>query len=218
MKERISIDGRIQLKTRLIIKILSFCFPIIAVILLCSLSLSLLMPISIETPAILVLGAIFMLIPLSSEVIARLQQITGFYLIAVAVNQLSSHYFTLPLLPTSVSVSYSVLVLFLFSIGYFLEKIGSIHRPLNIISRDVLHGWLLALSIIIIHISLLSLVLQRFYGYGYERNLAVLGNLTLYFLLFLVMWRNLYIPLLRRCVGLVIMIFYLVATVAQGGS
>jgi hypothetical protein len=217
MKERIFIDGRKRLKARLIIKILAFCFPIIAVILLCSLSLSLLMPIPIETPAILVLGSIFALIPLRSEVIARLQQITGFYLIAVAVNQLSSNYFMLPFLSTSVSVSYSILVLFLFSIGYFLEKIGSIHKPLNMIAGDVLHGWLLALSIVIIHISLLSLVLHRFYSYGYERNLAVLGNLILYFLLFLVMWRKLFIPSLRRCLGLVMMIFYLVVTVAQQG-
>lgn len=218
MTEWTFITSQRRLRTRLIVKTLAFCFPIIAVILLCSLSLSLLMPISIEMPVILVLGAIFMLIPLRSEAIARLQQITGFYLIAVAVNQLSSNYFTIPLLSTSVSVSYSILVLFLFSIGYFLEKIGSIHEPLNIIAGDVLQGWLLALSIIIIHMSLLSLVLYMFYGYGYEQNLTVLGNLTLYFLLFLVMWRNLYKSPLRRCVGLVMMIFYLVVTTVQPRS
>ena len=217
MIEWIVVNGQRQLRTRLIVKTLAFCFTIIAVILLCSLSLSLLMPISIEMPAVLVLGAIFMLIPLRSEVIARLQQIIGFYLIAVIVNQLSSNYFTLPLLSTSVSVSYSILVLFLFSIGYFLEEIGSIHRPMNIIVGDVLHGWLLALSIVIIHISLLSLVLHRFYGYGYERNLAVLGNFTLYFLLFLVLWRNLYRSNLRCYIGLIMTIFYLIVIAKQQG-
>lgn len=218
MTEWIVINNQRRLTARLIVKTLVFCFPIIAVILLCSLSLSLLMPISIETPAILVLGAIFMLIPLRSEVIAKLQQITGFYLIAVVVNQLSSNYFTIPLLSTSVSVSYSIIVLFLFSIGYFLEKIGSSHRPLNIIARDVLYAWLLALSIVIIHISLLSLVLYRFYGYGYEQNLTVLGNLTLYFLLFLVMWRSLCRSNLRCYIGLIMTIFYLIVIVEQQGA
>jgi hypothetical protein len=116
MKERIVINSQRRLRTRLIIKTLAFCIPIMAVILACSLSFSLEMPISIETPAILVLGAIFMLIPLKSEVIAGLQRITGFYLIAIAVNQLSLNYFTLPLLSAGISVSYSIVVLFLCTI------------------------------------------------------------------------------------------------------
>jgi len=215
MSERIVTYSRRQLRTVLIVRILAFCLPILAVVLACSLSFSLQMPISIEMPIILVFGAIFILIPLKFEVIAKLQQITGFYLIVIAVNQLSSNYFTPPLLPAGITVSYSIVVLFLCTIGYFLEKIGSIHRPLNTSDRNVLHSWLFALVIIGVHMVLLSLVLHRFYGYGHERNLAVLGNLTLYFLLFLVMWRKLYIPLLRRCLGLVMMIFYLVTTVAQ---
>ena len=212
MKDRIVAYSRRQLRTGPIVKILAFCFPIMAVVLTCSLSFFLQMPISI-----LMFGAIFMLIPLKSEVTARLQQIIGFYLFAVAVSQLSSNYFTPPVLPAGISVSYSIVVLFLCTIGHFLEKIGSIHRSLNTSAGYVLHGWLLALAIIVVHMVLLSLVLYRFYGYGYERDLAVLGNLTLYFLLFLVLWRDLYGSYLRRCIGLVMTIFYLAVIIAQRG-
>jgi hypothetical protein len=216
MKERIVAYSRRQLRTGSIVKTLAFCLPIMAVVLACSLSFSLRMPISIEKPIILVLGAIFILIPLKVEVIARLQQITGFYLIIVVVSQLSSNYFTPPLLPAGISVSYSIVFLFLCTTGYLLEKIGS-HRPLNTSSGNVLHSWIFALAIIVVHMVLLSLVLNTFYDYGYERNLAVLGNLILYFLLFLVLWRKLYESHLRRCIGLVMTIFYLVVMFAQQG-
>ena len=182
MKERIVAYSRRQMRTGTIVKTLAFCLPIMAVVLACSLSFSLQMPISIEKPIILVLGAIFILIPLKFEVIARLQQIIGFYLIVVVVSQLSSNYFTPPLLPAGISVSYSIIVLFLCTTGYFLEKIDS-HSPLKTSSGNVMHSWLFALAIIVAHMVLLSLVLHRFYGYGYEQNLAVLGNLILYFLL-----------------------------------
>ena len=218
MKDKIVAYSRRQLRTAPIVKTLAFCFPIMAVVLACSLSFSLQMPISIETPAILVLGAIFILIPLKFEIIAKLQQIIGFYLIAVAVNLLSSNYFKFPLSPAGISMSYSVVVLFLCTIGYFLEQIGSIRRPLNIGAGDIFHGWLLALVIIFIHIVLLSLVLYKFYGYGYERNLAVLGNFALYFLLFLVLWRDLHKSHLRQCIGLVMTIFYLAVIVTQQGT
>ena len=214
MKERIVAYHRRQLRTRPIVKTLAFCLPIMAVVLACSLSFSLQMPISIEKPVILVLGAIFILIPLKVEVIARLQQITGFYLIIVVVSQLSSNYFTPPLLPAGISVSYSIVFLFLCTTGYFLEKIGS-HRPLNTSSGNILHSWLSVLAIIVVHMVLLSLVLHKFYGYGYERNLAVLGKLILYFLLFLVLWKKLYESHLRQCIGLIMTIFYLVVMFAQ---
>ena len=59
--------------------------------------------------------------------------------------------------------------------GFFLGKICSIYRPLNKSAGNVLHGWLLALTIIVVHMVLLSLVLYRIYVY--EQNLTVLGNL-----------------------------------------
>jgi hypothetical protein len=82
---------------------------------------------------------------------------------------------------------------------------------------DILIGWELASLIMIAHMLLLSLILNKFYGYGYERNLGVLGNLCLYFLLFILLWDELGRYRFRLCAGLILAVFYLavMATKAQ---
>ncbi len=69
-------------------------------------------------------------------------------------------------------------------------------------------------GIVIAHMAVLGLLLYRFYGYGYEQDLRVLGSLALYYLVFLGAWRPLRRPWVRRAIGLILVIFY--ATVAAG--
>jgi hypothetical protein len=51
--------------------------------------------------------------------------------------------------------------------------------------------------------------LNKFYGYGYERNLSTVGNLMLYLLLFILLWEKLGNLRFRRSAGLVLALFYL---------
>ena len=190
---------------------------LVAIILACGISFFLKTPIPIERSGVLVLGAFFILVPFRSEVANMLQKVAAFYLICVPVNQLSCQYYTLALQSVDVDVSYSSLVLFLCTIGYLAAGKQSNRSAPIAGGLKVLNAWILALVVIIIHIVLLGLALDVFYGYGYEHSLSVLGNLSLYFLLFMVLWRPLGQLYFRRRAALILALFYLFVTVAGPG-
>jgi len=200
-----------QQRIRPIVKVFEFCLPLTAIILACCVSFFSQMPIPIERPVILMLGSLFILAPFRSEAPATLQRIIGFYLSSVTVNQLSSQYFSFSFLGGDISVSYSAVVLLLCATGYALRKVNSTNKLRNVRRVNIIYGWVFAIAIIVIHIVLLSLILNEFYGYGYEQNLSVLGNLCLYFLLFIVLWEKLGSFCFRRGIGLILTVFYLAA-------
>jgi cytochrome c biogenesis factor len=216
-KQGAAMSYRQERRAGAIPEVLGFGLPVIAVILACGINFFLQMPIPIETPAVLVLGAFFILAPFKSDAATTLQKITAFYLISVPVNELSSQYYSLSLSSVDVNVSYSAAVLLLCAIGYLLamKKSKSIVR--NEEGSNIIHAWVLALVVIVVHMALLSLILKEFYGYGYEHNLSVLGNLALFFLLFIVLWKNLDGLRFRQCVGVILTIFYLAVTVTKHG-
>jgi hypothetical protein len=63
---------------------------------------------------------------------------------------------------------------------------------------------------------LLTVMLDRFYGYGHERNLSVLGNLCLYFLLFITLWDKLSRVAFRQGMGFIFAAYYLAVTILKG--
>ena len=217
MIDRVAAHCRKQLSAAHIVRACSFCLPVIAVVQACYISCFLKMPIPIEQPVVLVFGALFAAVRLRGEAVIMLQRITSFYLISVPVSQLSAQYFSFSFWRADVSVSHSTVVLSLAAAGYFLGRVSTSDTSDDAGKTDVIIAWLFALAIIVIHMVFLTIVLMQFFGYGYERNLSVLGNLALYFLLFLALWRNLGVPRFRQCVGLVLTIFYLAVSVASRG-
>ncbi|HUW19753.1 MAG TPA: hypothetical protein VMW16_10675 [Sedimentisphaerales bacterium] len=195
-------------RTRSVAAPVSFGLTLSAVIVGCCISFLLTLKIPIERPVMLVLASLFLLLPLKAATFATLQKIVAFYLISVPVNELSSQYFQISFLPVDVSVSYTTAVLLLCALGYLVGKINTTNATQDYSSANILSGWVVALVIVTIHMALLSLILNKFYGYGYERNLGVLGNLFLYFLLFVLMWENLGGLRFRQCTGLVLAVFY----------
>lgn len=193
-------------------KALAFCLPVLAMIVACCISLLREMTIPIEKPLILVLGSIFILIPFRLELPNTLQKIVGFYMVGVLVNESSAQHFQLSFLLPHISISCSTIILLLCTIGYLCGRIGSADTVRKAERTGVIHGWMLALAIIIFHIILLSAMLNRFYGYGYERNLNVLGSLCLYFLLFITLWEKIGRFRFRQSMGLILLIFYLAVT------
>lgn len=145
----------------------------------------------------------------SSESLTTLQKIICFYLFSVIISQISAQYFPVSISFASIDISYSIVPLVLCASGYFAGKVNtkSIRRIIE--SKNIFYVWIIALAIIIVHIIFLSLVLNKFYGYGYERNLSTVGNLMLYLLLFILLWEKLGNLRFRRSVGLVLALFYL---------
>jgi hypothetical protein len=162
------------------------------------------MRIPVENAVILLAASLFMLAPLGSERLKMLQKITGFYLVSVCLNELASRHFRAFFLPAGMSVSYTAVVLLLCAIGCLVDRIYSPGRLRDLESRNILYGWLLVLAIAVVHILVLAPLLNKFYGYGYERDLSVLGNVCLYFLLFIFLWAKLGEIRFRQITGLVL--------------
>jgi hypothetical protein len=206
MTEQIIVGYQKQQKSVLLLQAFGFCFPIFAVMVACYISFFGEMPIAIEKPAILTLASFFMLALFKSEPLNTLQKIMLFYLVSVPVNSF---------LPVNIRASYSTVVLLLCSIGYLVGRVNSTNRLKSDRRTNILYGWVLALVIIIIHMVLLTLILSRFYDFGYERNFSTLGNLCLYFLLFIVLWENLNKVRFRQGIGLILAVFYLAVIIAK---
>jgi len=193
-----------------------FCLSLSAVIAACLLCLVTKFRIPIERPILLVVASVFVLLPCRRQAANTLQKVTVFYLVGVPVNELAQQSFQIPFLPGNISVSYCTVVLLLCAAGYLLGAKGLTNKPQAAGGTNILTGWLLAFVIIIIHIFFLSLILHKFYGYGYERNMSVIGNLCLYFLLFIFLWKMFDRQRFRQIIGLILAVFYFVTLTTVG--
>jgi len=166
------------------------------------------MPVAIENPVIPAIASFFILVNYKSKTsLEVIQKITGFYLVAVLVNQLSQQYFQTSSLPINFRVSSSIVVLSLFAAGFFIAAKKSVNPP-DSIYKTLFYSWVFAFGVIIAHMAIVGVMLNRFYGYGYDRDLYVLGNLCLYFLLFIFLWKKLGNIRFRQAVGLILAVFY----------
>jgi len=186
---------------------LGFYLPTAAAIISCMLCLFLQMPIEVERPLILLLGSLFALVPLRPSGAVLIQKMMLFYLACIPVNELAGHYFQLLPLKTNIKLSYSVLIVLLYGGGYFSRRLHYADSSARGWT-DMAQYWLFLFVVVLGHILWLTGLLYWFYGYGYEHNIAVLGNLSLYFLLFIFLWDGFDAPGLRRIIALVLTIFY----------
>ena len=69
-------------------------------------------------------------------------------------------------------------------------------------------SWIMAVVLITVHLLALLWMLREFYGYGHEHDLKVLGHITLYLLLFIMLWPYLKHLRCRQIAGFVLAVFY----------
>lgn len=215
MIEPVITNGRKLLRIESFIKAFEICLPLVAITLACCIGIYTQMTIPIKKPVILLLGSLFILVPFKSETPGELQTIIGIYLSSVIVNQLSLQYFSFSFLVIDLSISYSVVILLLCTIGYILGRLNTTNTLQSAGRPNITYGWVFALTIIVVHMLFLGIILSMFYGYGYERNLSVLGNLCLYFLLFIVLWDKYSLLRFRQIIGLILSLFYSVMIIVN---
>ena len=207
-------NARSQTKI-VLLKAAEFTLQTTAVILAASLAFSAKMPIPITVPVIPLLAAIFVMLPFKSHSLTTLQKLTAFYLIAALLNQSASQNFQIQLGSIDLNVFFSAPILTLCSAAFLLGTMTSTPPPRNSHASSLNCAWLSALLLILAHMMLLGILLKEFYGYGYEQNLNVLGNLSLYFLFFVVLFRPLDNLRFRQITGLVLAISCLVTILMQ---
>lgn len=209
-------DHQTQNRTKAVSNIVSFCSFMAAVIsacLVCSFSR---LSVPIENPEMLLLASILLLPSFKANArINTLQRLTAFYLIAVLVNQLSFQYFSISLLGIKTNVSQSTAVLLLFVVGFVAENTRPSDSFACTDNKDFLHSWFLTFAILGVHMLLLVFLLKKFYGYGYDLNLTVIGNICLYFLLFVFSWPRLGNLRFRQCLGSIFILFFAALTIIK---
>jgi len=201
----------IRRSSHLILTLTTLGLSLSAVIIACIICLSRQMEIPIENPLILVVASFFLLPLFKSNSLATLQKLIAFYLIAVIVNEISLQHFQLRILSMDLGVSWSMPVLLLFMTACIANRLGSTKKKTQPQCRHISTAWVLALVLIISHMIVLGPILHKFYGYGYRHDLPVAGNLCLYLLLFLSVWKSLDRLWLRRFTALVLALFFLAA-------
>jgi len=197
-------------KSESIINILGFSLPVISLLIACALTFLPHWSFTIQKPLILLAGSLIAIIPFRNDNIITLQRIIIFYLFSIIVNQIISQYFSFTIL--SINISYSTIILLLCTIGFLLGKINSIttETAQEDKNTNIISGWIITFAILIIHMIFLSIILKKVYGYGYEHNLLALGNICLYFLLFLTLWQKLKELRFRQVFSLVLNIFFII--------
>lgn len=183
----------------------------------CWLSFSSDMAVPIERPWLLGLGALAATLPFRLPAVETLQRVVVFYLMSIPLSELSTRYLAVSIFPARpVSVCNSALVLCLWGIGYGVDRLAAQEadparkRPVLVLP------YVLAMMVIVAHMLGLWGLLARFYGYGFERDLNILGQVSLYFLLLLFSWRVLGLARARQVLAVGLGLGYLLSATAGG--
>jgi hypothetical protein len=170
---------------------------------------------SIQTPEILAIFSVLVLLPVRQRTqVDTVRKITLFYLLAVLLNMMTSQYFAVSLPGGTANVSYTVIVMIPLAVAAVLSKQKLPSFP-KLTDREILSCWYAAFAVIVGHMIVLALLLRKFYGYGYERNLETLGNISLYFLLFMLVWRRLDSAAFRCVVGVTLLLFNIAVSISN---
>ena len=186
--------------------------PALAVAVACVGTLRVGVPLAIEEPGVLLVASILIVIPSRRERIRALQGVMALYLICIPMNEIHLRYFSI--LGPGIRASCSAVPLTLLAAAHLADRSlrPGAERPWT---SALCAAWLLAGGIILAHMAVLGLLLHRFYGYGYEQDLRVLGSLALYFLVFLTSRRPLSRPYVRQAIGLILVVFFAMLTAGK---
>ena len=191
------------------------CLPVLAIAAACAAAFMKGLPIVIERPSVLIAASILILLPSRRELVRILQSVTALYLVCVLINEAHLRYVAIPGLSAGIRISCSVVPLALLATGCLADRWTTYGSDGRSLLSSLRGAWVLAGGIVIAHMAVLGLLLHRFYGYGYEQDLRVLGSLALYYLVFLGAWRPLGRPWVRRAAGLLLIIFYAAAAAGK---
>jgi hypothetical protein len=160
--------------------------------------------IPVENSVVLLVSSMFLVFRFRRAEVVMVQRIIGLYLIGVCVNQLSLEYVSLSLFGCNLTISYGLICAVIIGFGYL------VNRPRNEVVKEqsssvgIQSGLVLAFGIICGHMFVLWLLLNRYYGYGYERDAGVLGSLSFSILLFVFLWQQLGDSRFRQSIGMIL--------------
>jgi len=183
-------------------------FFITAIVLLAVLSFSG-NAVEIRRPVILLAGSVFALFNFGrNNSLSIIAKIILLYIIEMFFKQLSGRSVHIG----SFSVHLSLTALVPLAVSFICSKACQ-KQPVTFDKSDLLKSWAFVFAIVSLHLLFLLILLKNIYGYGYDRNLSVLANMCLYFLVFIFTWGQLDKTSFRRVTALIYTLFFIVIMV-----
>lgn len=163
------------------------------------------------------LGAILIVAPLlwlnpPTASVATLQRVIGLYLCCAPLWAAAGRFAQLSVFGRELAVSYGVGLLGVICIGYVLSRLFGARKA-------CFHGlriWLVVAGVIAAHMVFLWIMFEFVYGYGWERNFAVVGRICWLCMLCLLLWPPLASNLWRRIICLELAAAYAWLAIAGG--
>lgn len=166
--------------------------------------------VEIERPIVLLCGAVFILVNFRrSTSVSQLQKVVLLYLVSISFNLANLQFVKMDFGDIKLSFSSTLLPLAFLGVGYLINRISNAKRDNSKNSVFFPRSILASFVLILIHMLVLFLLLKRFYGYGYEHDVAVLGSLALYVLVSVFCWTIFDNIRFRQILALIFVVFYL---------
>lgn len=184
-------------------------FFMTAIVLLSALNLSG-HAVEIKRPVILLAACLLALFSFkNNESFSVIAKIILLYIISMLFGQLSGRFVHIG----SFSLHLSLIALLPLTVSFICSLVRSQDRPFD--SSDLFKSWVVVFAAIILHMLFLFILLKNIYGYGYDHNLPVLANMSLYFLVFIFIWGQLDKKGFRRIAALIFIAFFILI-IARG--
>jgi len=159
--------------------------------------------------AVLIVVAGVCLVPINADNFVILQKILMFYLIGHQISCANDD-FTFKYLDNIIYIANSLPVMLFLIISWLFSR-RAVFGNGNNEEMNPTKIWVWSLSIIIAHMVAAKYIVTAFYGFGNDKNLLVLGNITLYIFLFMIIWNQLDMKLLRQIIAVILIIHFGIA-------
>ncbi len=181
---------------------------VMAITAACLLSVTLSRGVTIRASALLGCGAALLWFKVRSESLQTIQRVFGVYLCCVPVVQLQTT-FAAVRVGQQIHISYALIVSLMCVVALMLPRSGNDNET----GQRTKHispswGWWVGIAVMFIHALVTSAILWGRYGHSFEQSIISLGWVGLYSPLWLGMWIILNQASWRRCVSLVLIIYF----------
>lgn len=153
-----------------------------------------------NNPVLLIPFAALTIFKFKNENLSCVQNFIILYFIELVFAALTDEYFTVSRFNLSISFSFLLTVFLVISYLWANDyRCGP--------GGELIKSWCLVFGIFLVHMSVLYLLLVNFYGFGYERNGAVISRICLHCVIFITCWKLVNHSPCRRITGIFFVIY-----------
>jgi len=192
-----------------VLRVCRTALPLLGISLACAMCLLTRKEIAITHPSLLVFASLILILPIRFPPGSTVRTIMALFLSFVPIDQIAGTPHTVSIFGTNLLVSLSLPVLILCAAGRCFgtsQTDNTRDTPLPYIATVLI-------GLILTHLGVLYVLLTRFYNYGHERDIPIIGHSILFMLLFLCLRDVLASTPFRRILATILLPFYILYSI-----